>query len=477
MRKEEPRSRGRRSSLEQDARIQADAACAPDTFGYSAPGWTGELLSQHLRARHGVVLSARQGRRILRGLGIAPSPSRRNPLPVAGQTSSVMKPLIPAEAFPSSVGKARQQAAALQKIQRLASSGLPLHPFVLTLFDLMADAIPVGGTPSALFVDPELGTSWVFANLDESKWVPILMSKLTAGHGPQGFPIFRPQDQLVRTQQVLFSQEEFTFPGYKRSDLYNEFLQPLKCEQGLLLQLMSQHELVGYYPLYRDANMKPFDQDDRRFLKAVAPHIAHGLRTAKLVKALTDCLPSETTRQAPGIVVMRSDGRVLGLDARARSIFFQVGMYDGVRWSAFAEPQLRSILAYVARRLAEVFDNYGLPSADIAPPVVRILSHPAGIALRLTGHSILGEAGEGVVVVVEQIEPEVFRRARLMYRHGLGPREAEVLVQVRRGFAVSQIAIELGISTSTAKTYIRNLIDKLGVPDLSTLRAGNSALA
>jgi DNA-binding CsgD family transcriptional regulator len=58
-----------------------------------------------------------------------------------------------------------------------------------------------------------------------------------------------------------------------------------------------------------------------------------------------------------------------------------------------------------------------------------------------------------------------------MYRHGLAPREAEMLVLLRQGSAVARIARELGISTATAKTYVRHLIEKLGVPNLKALRA------
>jgi DNA-binding NarL/FixJ family response regulator len=37
---------------------------------------------------------------------------------------------------------------------------------------------------------------------------------------------------------------------------------------------------------------------------------------------------------------------------------------------------------------------------------------------------------------------------------------------------VACIAKELGISTATAKTYVRNLIGKLDAPNLRTLRMG-----
>jgi DNA-binding CsgD family transcriptional regulator len=318
----------------------------------------------------------------------------------------------------------------------------------------------------------------VFANIDQAKWVPVL-ANLIANCAPSSWPGFRPRDQLDLTRQVL-TLGEFTAPDYRRSALYNEFFHPLKLEQGVLLQLADQGEPVGYYPLYRSGAMKLFDRDDLRFLAAAAPHIAHGLRMAKLVETQTypaDAAPAFASDQngpfnAPAVVVMDRCGRVLGLDQRARSIFCQIGLFDGLPASAFAETQWRPLLDYVARTLRATFDDRERSHNGVAPPVARILSHRAGIALRLRGQVMAGEQDPALfAVLVEQVEPEPLRRQRLMYRYGLAPREAEMLVALRREPSVARIARELGISTATAKTYVRHLIEKLGVPDLHALRA------
>jgi len=311
----------------------------------------------------------------------------------------------------------------------------------------------------------------VFSNLDQSKWVPIL-AELTQGRDPAALPSFRPRNLLDRTRQVVFRHEEFTLPDYRNSSLYNDFLRPLNLEQGLLVQLEAHGQLVGYYPLYRSSAMKPFDQDDRRFLSAAAPHIAHGLHAAKLINSMTYPVEPGAPVSGPGVVVMDGDGRIVGMDQQARSFFFQLAMHEKLQWSAFAEPQLRSLLDYVATKLRNVFSHGELSPSDGPPPAARILSHAAGIILRLTGYVTPGEGGRDLfVVLVEQIEPEALAQARIMYRHGLAPREAEMLMMLRRGPSVAQIAAELGISKPTAKTYVRNLIEKLGVSNLSHLRA------
>jgi hypothetical protein len=107
--------------------------------------------------------------------------------------------------------------------------------------------------------------------------------------------------------------EEFTAPDYRPSAFYNEFFHPLRLEQGVLIQLAEEGDLVGYYPLYRSSAMKPFDREDLRFLAAAAPHIAHGLRTARLAAA-RPASPNEPGLLVgtPGVVLMDHCGRILG---------------------------------------------------------------------------------------------------------------------------------------------------------------------
>src|SRR5262249_5069578 len=49
-----------RLSHAQAARIGADLAQSPETFGYARTSWSGVLLSTHLRKHHGISLSERQ---------------------------------------------------------------------------------------------------------------------------------------------------------------------------------------------------------------------------------------------------------------------------------------------------------------------------------------------------------------------------------------------------------------------------------
>jgi DNA-binding CsgD family transcriptional regulator len=466
-------SQARRLSAPQRTRVQTEVARPPQSLGYSEGAWNGALLSHHLHYRYGIDLGERQCRRLLRAFGIPPGPARRNLTTRARESVGATRMPHTDSGWLARrpISGPMQRELALRKIRRLASSGLPLYPFVLTLFGLMAEAIPGGDLPQAIQTDPSSNLSWIFTNLDQAKWVPVL-AKLIGGHSPEAWPGLRPRDQLDPARSVLML-EEFTTPDYRRSALYNEFFHPLRLEQGMLTQIREVGEPVGFYPLYRSAAMKPFDRDHLAFLASAAPHIAHGLRSARLIDAcsVSSVEPVRSLDGSPGMIVMSKAGRILGHDQRARSLFFQVGLCDGLPAPAFAEGGLRSVLDYVARTLRAIFDDRERATGEFAAPVARIMSHKAGIALRLRAYATPGEGADDLcVVLVEQVEPEELARQRLIYRYGLAPREAEVLVLLGERLSADRLARELGISTSTVKTYIRQIISKLSVDSLPALR-------
>ena len=61
-------------------------------------------------------------------------------------------------------------------------------------------------------------------------------------------------------------------------------------------------------------------------------------------------------------------------------------------------------------------------------------------------------------------------------RAQLSPRELQVLQLVRDGHTIGRIALEIGISESTAKTYLARVYDKLGVRSRSEAVAARGPL-
>jgi len=193
-----------RLSAEQRARVRAEVTRSPDGLTRPFAAGNGRLLSQHLRSNLGIELSARQCRRLLRVFGVAAAPTYRNPPPSAAAEAVHV---LQSEPFPNAAALARRPSAGpelvLRKIRRLASSGLPPYPFVLTLFDLIAEAIPAGDLTRGILTDPASELSWVFVNLDQARWVPILANLI--GDDPTAWPGLRPRTLRARRAGRLLS--------------------------------------------------------------------------------------------------------------------------------------------------------------------------------------------------------------------------------------------------------------------------------
>jgi hypothetical protein len=367
---------------EERAALTDELSLPPTNFGFVEDAWSGRLLSRYLRISRGMEVGARQCRRLLNDLALP----RRHPA-----TPRCVDPQIPsavpwedAELLSSRrppLPSALRKESVLGQVRRLASSGLPLYPFIQTLFDLISEAIPTGDLPKGLWTDARVSSSWVFANLDVGKWFPVLANSGDLGQS-EAWPGLRPRRELNRTNPVL-TLGEFTAPDYRRSLIYNEFFRPLKLEQGLLLQLTDHNDLVGYYPIYRSATMRPFGHDEIAFLAKAAPHIAHGIKVAKLIDAqiLTDTASMPVACE-PGVVVMDSTGRPIALNAQARSLFFQAGLCDGITMTPYTEAHWRRLLEYIARSLRAIFQQNMNSNGDIGAPAAQIVSFRAGITLR-----------------------------------------------------------------------------------------------
>jgi len=83
--------------------------------------------------------------------------------------------------------------------------------------------------------------------------------------------------------------------------------------------------------------------------------------------------------------------------------------------------------------------------------------------------AIEAAAGGDAYIQAEVTKPLLAKFARESRTDGelaaLSPRELEVVALLAEGLADKQIAIQLGLSESTVKGYLRNLYEKLGASD------------
>jgi len=139
------RKRGCPPLLDQDKErsLRNDLLRGPRAFRYSATVWSGALLATHVARRYRLTMSDRAGRRMLRKLipdGHAPQRVLRS----AGARTRVTlrSPGLELSFRPFPASDSLNKEGTLRRIKRLAASGLPLEPFVMTMFALVDDGVP-----------------------------------------------------------------------------------------------------------------------------------------------------------------------------------------------------------------------------------------------------------------------------------------------------------------------------------------------
>jgi DNA-binding CsgD family transcriptional regulator len=467
------RGRTARLSAPQLTRLKDEVTERHREFDLPGENWTGRVLANHLSSDYGVALGTRQCRNLLRQLGVSrvnaakPNQQSRSQSLSPGQTAP--PPLSRSSAFIPSDWERKRRA--LRKIQRLASSGLPLVPFAHALFDISAEAID----QSDIHRIGERFGFWFARNFDIEKWSGIYKQVVMDTAGRSGFVSL---DSFYKSAKPTagffvpaggrhpdFISAQFFLPDFMRSSAWNEFFRPAGIDGALLNVLRDRGEIVGLYPLHRDGHMRTWGNTDIDFLRMAVPHIAHGFKAARQVGYSCNesdvFLPFDGTSQA--IILTTIDGRVLALSHPARSIFQQIGIFDRQPADPLSARSMRAGLDYIARILRTVFfAPEGSPS-ELDSPVVRIFAHASGLVLKLRGFLTNGDcAHRYFTVIVEQGETGEHHLQRLMYRHGLSRREAELLLRLKGAtLTYQEIATAMGVSKETVKTYFKRIAEKL----------------
>jgi len=451
-------------------RLAADLKRLPSAFGPVNGRWSAALLMRHVRQSYGVRFSLRHCRRLLSTLGLpktrALPSSARNRIDRESVAANRRPPLL---AQP--VSDHELQRRALARIKRLASSGMPLQPFAYTLFDLVRDGVPYDETSPGLAAGSANGPRWVIRDFDYHRWFAPMQTYLFEA-GPERSGLYSPS-ALPGIRRPVLRHEQIARPDYYRSEGYNEFFRHLGMHHGLLTILRDEQGcFTGYYPVFRSAMMKPFSNDDMAFFKAAAPHIAHGIGIAgSLSPEPADGGTFEPFAQVPqGVVVMDRAGKVLSLNRAAHSLFFNFALYDDLGAEALTGGKLSAALNYIAQQLRMIFGSYDDASAEASVPLLRMYSHRSGAVLRLRGFAsnLIGDSGH-LTVLIELGETESLLRQRLAARYALSPRQAELLMLLRRHASTREAAARLAARPAALKSLMRELRLKLGLPDQRSL--------
>lgn len=282
------------------------------------------------------------------------------------------------------------KAAALARIKRICSSGLPLYPLSRALFDVLGDAIPHGANRVLLADDDGRHPDrYLLSSSELAQWGPI--HKHFYVDSPPRISGTVPA-QTILQGKIVWRHEEVALPHFYRSEGYNECMRHIGFHHVLMINLRDHLGMSGCYPLWRSADMKPFTADDVRFAQAAAPYIAHALSVASRIPAQRGepTVLSALEDLGQGVIVIGCGGRVIAVDATARAIFQELALFDGYPVDIFARHRLYPALAYIEQTLRSVFEHCTDPWTNPNSPALKLYSHRIGLVLKLRGIAVDG---------------------------------------------------------------------------------------
>jgi DNA-binding CsgD family transcriptional regulator len=218
------------------------------------------------------------------------------------------------------------------------------------------------------------------------------------------------------------------------------------ADQELILSLRARTgDVWGALGLYREPDRPLFDAHEQRFLRAIAPHLANGVRRALLVGESAD--PEEP--DPPGLIILGAAGEV---ESRTPGVDRWLAELPNSDLDAGRLPT--SVLS-VAAQARQGDDGPGRVA------MARVVSR-SGTWVVLHGARLESSRSARVAVIVEPAHPARIYPL-LMAAFGLTERERDVTRLVLQGASTSQIAADLLVSPHTVQQHLKAIFDKTGV--------------
>jgi DNA-binding CsgD family transcriptional regulator len=332
----------------------------------------------------------------------------------------------------------RQQV--LDEVERLAYEGLDVAAFLSAADGSLARAVPTGTdslpTPSWATLDPT--SRLITCTFSAGCELPIEES-LALEYGSE-MPSNRISD-VVRHPRGVQTASELVESDPEGTGGYLELLGSIGVEHEALVALRtSDGETWGAVYLVRGPGRPEFSSQELGFLRAVAPHLAEGIRRGLLLGEAAE----PEGPDAPAIVV-------LGEDLTPES--FTPGAQ---RWLQDLPAPERGELPASVLSVAQV--ALAWQGAEPREPATARVRSPGRGWVMLHGQLLAGSRRR-VAVTIQLADPNRITPL-LMAVYGLTRREEQVTRHVLRGDSTAEIAGSLCVSPYTVQEHLKHIFAK-----------------
>jgi DNA-binding CsgD family transcriptional regulator len=260
---------------------------------------------------------------------------------------------------------------------------------------------------------------------------------------------------LARASDAVTTLSRATDGDLESSARYRDLFQPMGLGDELRAVLRTGDACWGLMCLHREAGQSFTDQE-QQLVRALAPHLAEGLRAGLLMVGATETAAID----APGLVVIDRSGELVAATAAARAWFTELG-HD--RRSPGPVPAEVSTAAGLLRRShTDGSSTSALPRLRVHTVAGRwVVLHASWLDNGEDGIDGV-DGGEQIAVIIEPATALEVAEV-IMLAYGLTERERTVTKLVCQGYSTAEIAAQLWITTNTVQDHLKSIFDKTGV--------------
>jgi DNA-binding CsgD family transcriptional regulator/PAS domain-containing protein len=308
-----------------------------------------------------------------------------------------------------------------------------------------------------------------------SPWDPVQLKILNEDFGIDGVPGLK-EVAMGDVDHPRSTLNEMSEPEFQATRFYRDWVAPQGLRDACVMKFVHSADRIGVMAAITRADRDIVTADERRFMRLISPHI----RRAAMIGDLLDYQRVETRSYRSAldglqlaVVLVDGDARILYENAPA-SAMLRVGVpikQSGGHLIA-ANPAIGTGLADAIRRAAPVAGDHDLGARGIAVPVSTPKGPPAVayvLPLASKGFRAAFNPATAAVFITTTIAGLPPAHDTLATLYDLTPSEARVLVQIGSGLSTAEVALALGLSANTVKTYLSRLFAKTGVQRQSDL--------
>jgi len=314
---------------------------------------------------------------------------------------------------------------------------------------------------------------------------PIFIGKYISEHAGQPNPL----SDAVGAVAVGTVYSDHALVGHdtlRESRLWNDWMAPQDMFGGIACKLSAVGQSFWFVDVQRGRYQPAFDGNDVACLEQLAPHLARAAQISRAVR-VAGVMGSVFDQFNFAVLIMDAGQRIALMNAAAEELLAQPTcgfVMKGGRIAparASSAQQFSNLVLDACRREGGLLPGIGgdvLVTASRAGEPERRLAVSVSPLMEempevMPGGEPGGRQGPYALVFIRELTFDLTSdfADRLRALFGLAPKEASLAAVLTAGYSLKDAAEKCGIRISTARSYLENIFDKVGVRQQSHLVA------